>query len=199
MKKLAKRFRGFLPVVIDIETAGFDPEKNALLEIAAVFVEYGPEGMVSTDVFHEHVKPEPGLELDPDALAFTEIIPDHPFRLAVTEKEMLEGLASAVEAQCAKLGCSRAVLVGHNGQFDLSFLQAAARRQGVQLPFHRFLVFDTATLSAALLGETVLARAVRRSGSRFNDQEAHSALYDATVTAQLFAKLINQADAGLYK
>lgn len=197
MNKLAKRFRGFLPVVVDIETAGFDDKNNALLEISAVFMGYQEGTLEEEETFHEHIIPEPGLTLDPDALAFTQIEPDHPFRMAVSEKDMLLSFKERLTYYCQKHHCSRAVLVGHNGQFDLAFLNAAIKRQGVVLPLHRFLVFDTATLSAAFLGETVLARAVRKAGMRFNEKEAHSALYDAAVTAKLFSKLIHRADEGL--
>ena len=197
--KLSKRFRGFLPIVVDIETAGFDPNKNAILEIAVIFMDYADTVLVTTDTFHEHIIPEPGLILDPEALEFTKIIPDHPFRFAVSEKAMLASLRDKIQQQCALTGCSRAVLVGHNGQFDLSFIQAALIRQEMSMLLHRFLVFDTATLSAAFLGETVLARAVRRSGKPFDEKEAHGALYDATVTAELFAHLINRADASRKK
>lgn len=197
MNKLTKRFRGLLPVVVDIETAGFDPKANPMLEIGAVFMQYQDGALVEKEVFHEHILPEPGLEMNPEALEFTGIIPDHPFRDAIAEKEMLLAFKAMLEKYCKEMRCSRAVLVGHNGQFDLSFIQEASIRHEVSLPLHRFLVFDTATLSAALLGETVLARAVRKAGIPFNEREAHSALYDAIVTAKLFSKLIRQADEGL--
>lgn len=197
MKKLSKRFRGLLPVVVDIETAGFDPKNNPMLEIGAIIMRYENGILVNEEVYHEHILPEPGLEMDPDALAFTGIIPDHPFREAISEKEMLLSFKKLLERHCQAMQCSRSVLVGHNGQFDLSFIQEAANRHDISLPLHRFLVFDTATLSAALLGETVLARAVRRAGIYFNEKEAHSALYDVTMTAKLFSKLIRQADEGL--
>ena len=196
---LSKRFRGFLPIVIDIETAGFDPEVNAMLEIACHFMDYQNGRLEIIDTLHEHIVPEPGLALDDEALEFTQIIPDHPFRRAVSEKDMLESLDAKIREHCEKLKCSRAVLVGHNGQFDLSFIQAGVKRQSVNLLLHKFLVFDTATLSAAFLGETVLARAVRRSGKPFDEKEAHGALYDATVTAELFSELISRADEGRKK
>ena len=197
--RLAKRFRGFLPIVVDIETAGFDPDKNAILEIAVIFMDYQDGKLMPIDTFHEHIIPEPGLALDEEALEFTKIIPDHPFRYAVSEKQMLQTLQEKIQLYCDQLNCSRAVLVGHNGQFDLSFIQAALLRQDIKMLLHRFLVFDTATLSAAFLGETVLARAVRRSGKPFDEKEAHGALYDATVTAELFSDLISQADASRKK
>ncbi len=199
MNKIAKRFRGFLPIVVDIETAGFDANKNALLEIAVIFIDYQDGKLVPFDTFHEHVIPEPGLILDEEALEFTKIVPDHPFRYAISEKEMLEKLAVKIESACKRLNCSRSVLVGHNGQFDLSFIQAALNRHSLTMLLHRFLVFDTATLSAAFLAETVLARAVRRAGMPFNEQEAHGALYDATVTSELFSHLIHLADEGRKK
>nr|WP_272880560.1 exonuclease domain-containing protein [Candidatus Synchoanobacter obligatus] len=192
---MAKRFRGFLPIVVDIETAGFNPETNALLEIAVIFVDYEDGVLVPIETFHEHVIPEPGLILDQDALEFTKIVPDHPFRYAISEKEMLVRLQSRIEHHCEQLNCSRAVLVGHNGQFDLSFIQAALARQQLSMLLHKFLVFDTATLSAAFLRETVLARAVRKAGMPFDEAEAHGALYDATVTTDLFSELIKRADS----
>ena len=189
-----KRFKGLLPVVIDIETAGFDPQHNALLEVAAVFMDYDQGILQPIHTYHEHVIPEPGLQLDDEALAFTKIVPDHPFRFAKSEAEVIEGLNHDIDRYMDFLGCSRAVLVGHNGQFDLSFLQAAAARQQKILSLHNFLVFDTATLSAALLGETVLARAVRKAGLPFDEAQAHGALYDASITASLFSKLIARSD-----
>ncbi|UTC24503.1 3'-5' exoribonuclease [Candidatus Comchoanobacter bicostacola] len=190
-----RRFKGLLPVVIDIETAGFDPNENALLEVAAVFMNYDEGILQPIHIFHEHVIPEPGLELDEAALEFTQIIPDHPFRMAKPEAEVIQLLNEEISKYMDFLGCSRSVLVGHNGQFDLSFLQAAAERHQLPLQLHRFLVMDTATLSAALLGETVLAKAVRKARLPFDDAQAHGALYDATITSELFSKLIQQADA----
>ena len=198
-KTIDRRFKGFLPIVIDIETAGFDPERNALLEVAAVFMNYESGMLRPLYTYHEHIEPEPGLELDEAALEFTQIIPDHPFRMAKSEKEALERLNQDISQYMDLLGCTRAVLVGHNGQFDLAFLQAAAARHNMDLMLHRFLVFDTATLSAAFLGETVLARAVRKAGLPFDETQAHGALYDATITAELFSILISRADASRHR
>ncbi len=201
LKKLEvkSRFKGVMPVVIDIETAGFDAERNALLEVAAVFVEYNNGVLEPIHTFHEHVIPEPGLILEEEALAFTKIEPDHPFRYAKSEYDVIKGLNESIEQHMQQLGCSRAVLVGHNGQFDLAFLQAAARRQSLSLALHRFLVFDTATLSAALLGQTVLAKAVRKAGLPFDDTQAHGALYDATITTSLYSRLMHQADVSRFQ
>lgn len=197
-KKIKHRFRGFLPVVIDVETAGFNAKKDALLELAAVIVDYNEEGqLASLQTSHYHIKPFVGANLCPKALAFTGIMPDHPFRFAITETEALTDLFTQVYAALKRTGCQRAVLVGHNASFDLGFLLAAIARTGmVKHPFHSFSSFDTATLSALAFGQTVLAKSVRAAGYSFDPERAHSALYDAEQTAKLFCKIVNEWDKG---
>ena len=41
---IAQRFRGFLPVVVDVETGGFNEQTDALLQIAAVIVDRDDSG-----------------------------------------------------------------------------------------------------------------------------------------------------------
>ncbi|MBV8063625.1 MAG: ribonuclease T, partial [Nevskia sp.] len=90
-------------------------------------------------------------------------------------------------------GCTRAILVGHNAHFDLAFLNAAVARADVKRnPFHPFSAFDTVTLSGAVLGQTVLARALEAAGLPYDSREAHSAIYDAERTADLFCLLLNR-------
>src|SRR5574340_1703771 len=89
--KYAERFRGFLPVAVDVETGGFDCEKDALLEIAAVVVDMDATGEVRpAPVVSPHVEPFPGANIDPRALEITGIDPTHPFRAAVPEREALD-------------------------------------------------------------------------------------------------------------
>ena len=188
-----ERFRGYLPVVIDIETAGFDPQYDALLEIGAVILELDENGIIKpAHTLHEHVIPFPGANLDPAALEFTGIDPDHPFRFAKTERKVLTTLFDEVFHALKKQQCQRAVLVGHNPAFDISFLNAAIARCSIKNnPFHKFTTFDTATLSALAFGQTVLAKSVAAAGIAFDPEEAHSALYDAEKTAALFCNIIN--------
>ena len=81
---LGNRFRGYLPVIVDIETAGFNAKKNPLLEIAAVIVEQDAEGWLSiTEKHHCNIIPFKNSELDDAALKFTGIDPYHPFRMAI--------------------------------------------------------------------------------------------------------------------
>jgi len=180
---LKKRFRGFLPIIIDIETAGFNSEKDAMLEIAFVFVEYSNlnneniHKLVITDKLHFHIKPFHGANLDKSALEFNKIDPHHPFRFAVSELEALTEAFNKIQKYINKYKCSRAILVGHNPNFDLSFLQAAITRSKLdkQNPFHKFTTLDTATMGAMIYKHTVLAKIAHAADINFDDNKAHSA------------------------
>jgi len=192
--KYAERFRGFLPVVVDVETGGFDNERDALLEIAASVVRMDENGNIHPDtVVSTHVVPFPGANIDPRALEITGIDPTHPFRAAVEEREALDLIFRPIRRALREYECSRAVLVGHNASFDLGFLNAAIRRTGYKRsPFHLFSCFDTATLGGLAYGQTVLSRAVQAAGFEWNEAEAHSAVYDAERTALLFCEIVNR-------
>lgn len=190
----AQRFRGFLPIVVDVETAGFNAQTDALLEIAAVTLHMDAAGLIHPHETHAcHVQPFAGANLEAAALAFTGIDPYHPFRLAKTEDDALQTVFNAVRKAVKEHGCTRAILVGHNPFFDLGFLNAAVARTKIKRnPFHPFSTFDTATLGGLAYGQTVLARAVQAAGLDWNNDEAHSAIYDAQKTAQLFCAVVNR-------
>lgn len=190
---MASRFRGFLPVVVDVETGGFDWNRHALLEIAAVPLDLDDDGqLVLGQTACVHLQPAPGTEIDPKSLAVTGIQLDHPFRLAKQEKDALDHVFNAVRDAVKRHGCQRAILVGHNAHFDLNFLNAAvARARHKRNPFHPFSVFDTVTMAGLAYGQTVLARAVQAAGLQWNAADAHSAVYDAEITAQLFCRIAN--------
>lgn len=193
---LAKRFRGFLPVVVDVETGGFNSQTDALLEIAAVTLDISPDNRwVRGQTIHRHVQPFEGANIEKAALEFTGIDPHHPFRNAVPEREALEDIFKVVRRLIVENGCTRAILVGHNAFFDLGFLRAAAERSKIKRnPFHSFSTFDTAALSALVYGQTVLARACEAAGLKWKANEAHSAVYDAEITADLFCDIVNRWD-----
>ncbi|OGT56780.1 MAG: ribonuclease T [Gammaproteobacteria bacterium RIFCSPHIGHO2_12_FULL_43_28] len=193
---LTRRFRGLLPVVVDVETSGLIPATDALLEVALVTLKADEEGGLQRDqTVAYHVEPFVGARLDQQALAITGIDPFHPLRFAIPEGQALSRLFSLVREALEKSGCYRAVLVGHNAWFDLSFILEAAKRAGIkQIPLHTFTTFDTASLSAVALGETVLARAARRAKIPFDIQKAHAASYDAERTAELFCYIVNRWD-----
>ncbi|MDO9163745.1 MAG: ribonuclease T [Methylococcaceae bacterium] len=191
---LDKRFRGYLPVVIDIETAGFNPKKNAMLEIAAVIVELDTQGeLIITERYTTHVIPFKNSELDEAALKFNGIDPHHPFRMAIEEKEALHMLFKPIREAVKRNECNRAILVGHNPAFDIAFLNAAiSRTQTKRSPFHPFSSFDTATLGGLMYQQTVLAKIAQAAGIVWDNEKAHSALYDAEKTAEIFCKIVNR-------
>ena len=191
---IAQRFRGFLPVAVDVETGGFDPQRHALLELAASIVHMDENGLLfPAPTLSCHVLPFVGAEIDPRALAFTGIDPDHPFRDAVPEKEALTRILTPIRKAVKSSGCNRAILVGHNAAFDLAFIKAAVERTGFKRsPFHAFSVFDTVSLAGLAYGQTVLARAAQAAGLGWVNNEAHTAIYDVEQTARLFCRVVNR-------
>ncbi|MEK6806730.1 MAG: ribonuclease T [Pseudomonadota bacterium] len=191
---LSQRFRGFLPVVVDVETGGFKAETDALLEIAAVPIIMNPDGeLIRGDTVAAHVQPFAGANIEKAALEVNGIKVDNPLRLALPEKEALDRIFKPIRTLMSEVGCKRAVLVGHNAHFDLGFLNAAiARTNFKRSPFHPFSVFDTVTLAGAALGQTVLAKALVAAGIAYDADEAHSAIYDTERTADLFCLLLNR-------
>jgi ribonuclease T len=194
---IKNRFRGFLPIVVDCETGGFNAKTDALLEIAGVEIVMNDGGILSRgESWRFHVRPFEGANLDPKSLAVNGIDPHHPLRPALTESDALGRLFKEVRNRIKTTGCTRAILVGHNAPFDLGFLNAAVERAGIKRnPFHPFSTFDTVTLSGVALGQTVLSKAAQAIGITWDHQAAHSARYDAEMTADLFCTLCNRFQA----
>lgn len=191
----AQRFRGYFPIVIDVETAGFNAQTDALLEIAAsVLTMDNNTGALSLDeTIQFNVEPFAGANLEKKALEFTGIDPTNPLRGAVSEETALKEIFKLVRKKMKAAGCQRAVMVAHNAAFDLSFLNAAVARCNIKRsPFHPFVSFDTTTLSGLALGQTVLAKACAAANIEFSNSEAHTALYDTEKTAELFCFIVNK-------
>jgi len=199
-KLMARRFRGFLPVVVDVETGGFHNSTDALLEIAAVVLDMDENGVLRRGTTHSyHVIPFEGSRLDPASLAVTGIDPFHPLRPAIQEKDALQRIFREVRHAIRAYNCRRAILVGHNAAFDLGFLNAAVTRTEIKRnPFHPFSCFDTVTLAGAALGQTVLAKATTVAGFQWDSSSAHSASYDAERTADIFCHISNRL-TNMYK
>ncbi len=191
---MASRFRGFLPVVVDVETGGFNSKTDALLEIAAVLLTFDSHNRLQLqETFRFHVKPFAGANLEPASLAVNGIDPDHPLRPAIDERDALQRIFREVRKAVRENRCNRAILVGHNAAFDLAFLNEAIERSGIKRnPFHPFSCFDTATLCGVAFGQTVLSRAAAAAGIEFDESLAHSAAYDAEITAELFCETVNR-------
>lgn len=180
-------------MVVDVETAGFNPNTDALLEVAAAIILMDEQGKLYAEpAYNAHVIPFEGAILNPKALAFNGIDPYHPFRNALAEHKALEGMFKPIRRAIKDTGCTRAILVGHNASFDLSFINIAASRSGVKRnPFHPFSTLDTVSLAALAFGQTVLAKAVTAAGMEWDERQAHSALYDTEKTAELFCRIVN--------
>lgn len=191
---MARRFRGYLPVVVDVECGGFNCATDALLEIAAVTVNMDEQGLLYPDhSYFFRVEPFEGANIEAAALEFTGIKLNHPLRQAVKEDHALGEIFKGVRKALKSNGCKRAILVGHNSSFDLSFLNAAINRCGIKRnPFHPFSSFDTATLAGLAYGQTVLAKACQAAGIDFDGREAHSARYDTEKAAELFCGIVNR-------
>lgn len=192
--QLSSRFRGYFPVVIDVETAGFNASTDALLEIAAVTVKMNDEGMLEPDqTFHQHITPFEGANLEPAALEFNGIKPDCPLRGAIDEADAMKALCKTIRKAQKAAGCQRSVIVAHNATFDQSFVNAAIERSNIKrTPFHPFVSFDTTSLAGLAVGQTVLVKACQAAGIAFDQKEAHSALYDANRTTELFCYIVNR-------
>lgn len=191
---LAQRFRGFLPVVVDVETGGFNAHRDALLEIAAVTLRMDDNGILHRDeTFDFHIDPFEGANIEQSALDFTGIDLESPDRDAMPEEIAIPELFRSIRRAVKEHGCTRAVMVAHNAHFDLGFVNAAAERVDMKRnPFHPFSCFDTATLSGLAFGQTVLAKTCQVAGIEFSNSAAHTAAYDAEKTADLFCLIVNR-------
>ncbi len=191
---LAGRFRTFMPVVIDVETGGFNAKTDAILEVAAVILAMDDQGKLDIEeTFFQRIIPFAGANIEEAALKFTGIDPYHPLRIARGEKDVFQAMFKQVRTAMKSKACKRAILVGHNAHFDHGFVNAASERHGLKRnPFHPFSSFDTATLAGLAYGQTVLSRACEAAGIEFDSAEAHSARYDAQKTAELFCTIVNR-------
>ncbi|WP_434931599.1 ribonuclease T [Shewanella sp. HL-SH8] len=192
--KFKYRFRGYFPVVIDVETAGFNANTDALLEIAVTMLKMDDDGFISLDkTLHYHIEPFEGANLEPAALAFNGIDPTNPLRGAVDEKSAFLEIFKEVKKAQKAVGCHRSIVVAHNAAFDLGFVNQCIERNSLKRsPFHPFASFDTASLAGLAIGHTVLAKACKMAGIDFDNKEAHSALYDTERTAELFCYIVNR-------
>ncbi len=191
---MAQRFRGFLPVVVDVETGGFNADSDALLEIAMVTLKMDDDGYLHpNETLSANIHPFDGANLEQEALDFTGIDPFDPERDAEFEIDALTPMLQTVRREIKHYGCNRAVLVGHKAHFDHGFLRAAIDRNDIKRdPFHPFSSFDTASIAAIALGQTVLAKSCKVAGIEFDNNEAHSAAYDTFKTAELFCYIVNR-------
>ncbi len=194
-KTIKDRFRGFLPVVVDVETAGFNPQTDALLEVAMMTIKMDEKGFFTPgDLYQANIKPFAGSIINQANIDFLGIDPFDEKRDIKDEGQSLLTMFKAIQKEVKHQHCKRAILVGHNGHFDQSFINAAAERNNLtkKNPFHPFSVLDTASLSALVYGQTVLAKACIAAGLGFDMNSAHGAAYDTQQECQLFCNILNK-------
>lgn len=191
---ISTRFRGFLPVVIDLETGGFESSTDAILEMAIVTLKMDEQGNLVEDEAHDfHIKPFAGARLDPKALEFTGIDVTSESRNAIREVDAMKQAFEIIRKKVKEAQCNRAIIVAHNAHFDLGFINAAIERNHIKRsPLHPFSCIDTASLSGLAYGHTVLAKTCKLAGIEFDGHQAHSALYDTRKTAELFCNIVNK-------
>ncbi len=193
-KRMAERFRGFYPVVVDLETAGFNSQENALLEVGACLLRLDEDGILHPgEVLDYHIRPFEGAVINEKSCRFINVDPYDPARQAEAEAPALRDFFKRVTSEMKLAHCRRAVMVAHNAAFDQGFLNAAVERNHLRnrCPFHPFSTFDTSALSGIFLGHTVLANACALAGIEYDNAQAHGARYDAEVTAKLFCAIAN--------
>lgn len=159
-------------VVFDIETTGFSPLNNKIIEIGAVKVEHG----VITEKFSTFVNPEVPI----------------PFRI-----EQLTSINDSMVLPAPKIDqvlpeflefCRGAALVAHNASFDISFIAHNAEVLGLEF---NPTVLDTVTLARVLLPQLnrykldTVAKALNISL-----ENHHRAVDDAGATAEIFAAFL---------
>jgi ribonuclease T len=190
--KFSDRFRGYLPVVVDLETGGFSNTVNPILELACTFLQWQDDEISLGDQHCWNVTPFANSEIDPASLRITGIDLDDPDRQHFDEKVVLGEFFKLVRTKMKADGCHRAIMVAHNASFDQGFINTSCIRTGIKRsPFHPFSSLDTASLAAVAYGHTVLSESCRRAGLAFDASKAHSAAYDAERTAQLFCHMVN--------
>jgi ribonuclease T len=181
--EISDRFRGYLPVVVDLETGGFSKDDNPILEVACSFVTMRDDQLCLKDSASWSLEPYEGSTIEPASLKVTGIDLDDPNRNAIDERDALVEFFKTVRDEMKFAGCHRAIMVAHNASFDQGFLNTACDRLKIKRnPFHPFTALDTATLGALAFGHTVLSEACRRAGLDFS--EARPITRPTTPSAQ---------------
>ncbi len=159
-------------VVFDIETTGFSPVSNRIIEIGAVKVEHGE----ITDRFSTFVNPQVP-------------IPYHIEKLTgINDSMVLDApLIETVLPQFLTF-CGDAVLVAHNASFDMSFIKENVQRQQLQ---REFTYADTLGIARVLFPNQAkhTLDAVCKT-MNISLENHHRAVDDAGATAEIFVRMI---------
>ena len=164
-------------VVFDIETTGFSPIQNKIIEIGAVKVVNGEV----TDGFSRFVNPR-----EPIPFRITELT-------SITDDMVKD--ADPIEVVLPEFMefCKDSVLVAHNAGFDTSFIEENCNR--LDIPYD-FTVVDTLSLARLLLTDMAkfgLANLCKKFNISLENH--HRAIDDATATGEVFIKLVEMLES----
>ena len=162
-------------VVLDLETTGLNCYYNRIIEFGAVRVEHG----IVTETIDILINPECPL---PKKIVEITSITDKMLQNKPTIAEVLPKILSFI---------GDAILVTHNAEFDISFLQHALRRLGMEELKNP--VIDTLSLSRYLFPESKshrLGSLCRNMDVVYNEDEAHRADYDARVLNDVWQPML---------
>ncbi len=172
---------------IDLETTGFDPYKQEIIQIGCVIAEQeetpkGPKLKIIKE-FELKVKPEKLQDADPEALRIN----------GYNEMEWVfaTDLKSAIEHLMKE--ASDCIMVSHNVAFDYSFLQRAFSVTGIQNTLH-YHKLDTISIAfAKLYGNPEVRRFSLQALCEYfgiENKQAHTALSDVKAMVELYQKLL---------
>lgn len=160
-------------VVFDLETTGFSPLNNKIIEIGAVKVTGGK----ITERFSSFVNPEVPIPFKIEEL--THIRDDMVLDAPKIEEILPEFMAF----------CEGAVMVAHNADFDMSFISKNCERQGIPC---EFTVVDTVALARVLLPQLNNFRLHTVAKTlKVSLENHHRAVDDAACTAEIFVKFVD--------
>lgn len=159
-------------VVFDIETTGFGPVKDQIIEIGAVKV---VEGRV-VDHYSTFVNPDIPIPFEIE-------------KLTGINDQMVMGypMIEEILPQFLKF-CEGCILVAHNASFDVGFIRKKSEIQGIDIDF---TVIDTVALARLLLpqlNKVKLNLVAKALGISLENH--HRAVDDAKATAEIFMKFI---------
>ncbi len=160
-------------VVFDIETTGFGPVKDRIIEIGAVKIKNG----VEVDTFSSFINPEIPIPYEIEELT------------GINDNMVIDAPTIDVVLPTFLDFCKDSVLVAHNASFDVSFINKKAELLDLETDF---TVIDTVGLARILLPElnryklNIVAKAL---GITLDNH--HRAVDDAACTAQIFLKFVD--------
>lgn len=169
-------------IIFDTETTGLDAREDRVIEFGGIeLVNKFPTGRT----FHHYINPQ-GRAVHPEALAVHGISDDQLVGKP-TFRELAGELAAFLDG---------AMLVAHNANFDIGFLNAEFARLGMPA-VDPGVVIDTLALARRKhpMGPNSLDALCRRYGIDNSHREKHGALLDSELLAEVYVELMGGKQA----